>query len=140
MQARAAIADLRAGDQRWTVVEAGRRRRTAGALRNVLVDLAVLVGARTEALDRGDDHARVELLDAFPGKSHAVEHARGEVLDQDVAMFNQRLEHLFSFRMFGIERDRALVGVQHSEVETVHAGDIAQLLARDIAHAGALYL
>ncbi len=62
MQAGAAIADLRAGDERRAVAEAGRRGRTAGALGDVLVDLAVLVGAGAEALHRGDDHARVELL------------------------------------------------------------------------------
>ena len=49
MQARARVADLRAGDQRRTVVEARRRRRAAGALRDVLVDLAVLVGARARS-------------------------------------------------------------------------------------------
>ena len=53
-------------------------------------------------------------------------------------MFDQRLEHRFSFWMLGIECDRTLVGVEHGEVETVHARDIAQLLARDVPHAGAL--
>ena len=44
MQAGAAVADLRAGDERRSVAEAGGRSRAAGALRDVLVDLAVLVG------------------------------------------------------------------------------------------------
>src|SRR5262249_30599902 len=42
MQAGAGIADLRAGHQRRTVAKAGGRGRAAGALRNVLIDLAVL--------------------------------------------------------------------------------------------------
>src|SRR5689334_20420577 len=63
VQAGAGIADLRARDGRRAVAEAGRRRGAAGALRHVLVDLAVLVRAGTEALHRGDDHARVELVD-----------------------------------------------------------------------------
>ncbi len=63
MQTRAAVADLRAGDQRNPVAETGRRSRAARALRDVLVDLAVLERPRPEALDRGDDHARVDLLD-----------------------------------------------------------------------------
>jgi hypothetical protein len=46
VQAGAGIADLRAGDQRRAIIEAGGGRRTAGALRDVLVDLAVLVRAR----------------------------------------------------------------------------------------------
>ena len=37
-------------------------------------------------------------------------------------------------------RDRALVVVQHREVEAVHAGDVAQLAARGVAFAGALDL
>src|SRR6185312_11399272 len=61
MQARAAVADLRAGDQRKAVPEAGGRSRPAGALRDVLVNLAVLVRTGPETLDRSDDHARIEL-------------------------------------------------------------------------------
>src|SRR5690606_20669943 len=80
MQASAAVADLGAGDERRTVVKAGRGCGAAGALSDVLVDLAIFVGARTETLDRGVNHPRVELLDAFPGEAHAVEHARREVL------------------------------------------------------------
>src|SRR5256885_13136078 len=60
MQSGAAVADLRAGDERRAVVEAGGRSRAAGALRDVLVDLAVLVRARTETLDGCDNHARSE--------------------------------------------------------------------------------
>src|SRR6185437_3988165 len=80
MQAGAGVADLRAGDQRRTVAEARGRCRPAGALRDVLVHLAVLIGTGAEALDRGDDHARIELLDALPAETHAVEHAGGEIL------------------------------------------------------------
>ncbi len=49
MQPGAGIADLRAGDERRAVVEARRRRRAARALRDVLVDLAVLVRARARS-------------------------------------------------------------------------------------------
>ncbi len=103
MEAGAAVADLRAGDQRRAVVEAGRRGGAAGALRDVLVDLAVLVGAGAEALDRGDDHARVQLLDALPGEAHAVERAGREILDQHVAGLDQRLEHLLALLVLGVD-------------------------------------
>src|SRR5262249_24960863 len=63
MQAGAGIADLRTGDKRRTLAEAGGRGGATRALRDVLVDLAVLIGARTEALYRGHDHARVGLVD-----------------------------------------------------------------------------
>src|SRR5664279_4886927 len=42
MEARARVADLRAGDQRRTFAEARGRRRTARALRDVLVDLSLI--------------------------------------------------------------------------------------------------
>src|SRR6185437_1810142 len=63
MQPRSAVADLRAGHERRAIVETGRRRGTARALRDVFVDLAVLVRAGAEALDRRDDHPRIERLD-----------------------------------------------------------------------------
>src|SRR5262249_8076650 len=44
MKPGAAVADLRAGNQRRTLAETGGRGGAAGALRDVLVDLAVLVG------------------------------------------------------------------------------------------------
>src|SRR5205814_1080657 len=47
----AGVADLRAGDKRRSVAEAGGGGRAARALRDVLVDLAVLVGTRAETLD-----------------------------------------------------------------------------------------
>src|SRR5688500_9513974 len=50
MQAGAAVADLRAGDERRAVTEASGRCGAAGALRDVLVDLAVFVRAGAEAL------------------------------------------------------------------------------------------
>src|SRR5439155_12535250 len=77
VQSGAAVTDLRAGDERRAVAEAGGGGSAAGALRDVLVDLAVFVGARAEALDRRHDHARVGLVDVFPGQPHAVERAGG---------------------------------------------------------------
>ena len=117
MQAGAAVADLRAGDQRRAFAEAGGGGGAAGALRDVLVDLAVLVGTGAEALDRGDDHARIELVDVLPGQPHAVERAGGEILHQHVAFLDQRFEHAMPLRMLGVDGDRALVVVEHGEIE-----------------------
>ena len=66
MQSGAAVADLRAGDQRQSVAKAGGRGRAAGALGDVLIDLAVLVRSGTEALDRGHDHLRIDALKSSP--------------------------------------------------------------------------
>src|SRR3984957_7248599 len=139
MQAGAAVADLRAGHQWRTVVEAGGGSGTAGALRDVFIHLAVLVRSGAEALDRGDDHLRIELLDALPGKTHPIERAGRKILDQHIAMPDQLLEHRLAVLAFGVERDRALVMVQHREVQAVHVRNIAQLFARDIAGAGAFH-
>src|SRR5262249_2418249 len=66
MQTSAGIADLRAGDERRAVAEAGSGRRAAGTLRHVLVDFAVLIGAGPEALHRGNNPARVHVWDRVP--------------------------------------------------------------------------
>ena len=140
MQAGARIADLRAGDERRAVTETGGRGRAAGALRDVLVDLAVLVRAGAKALHRRDDHTRVGLVDVIPGQPHAVERAGGEVLNQHVAALDQLVEHALALRVLRIDRDRALVVVEHGEVERVRVRHVAQLAARDVANAGALDL
>src|SRR5262249_30508882 len=66
VQPGAAVADLGTGHQRRAVAKAGRGSSAARALRDVLVDLAVDVGTRTEPLHRGDDHARIGLVDMLP--------------------------------------------------------------------------
>jgi hypothetical protein len=140
VQARPRVADLRACHERKAVAEPGGRGGAAGTLRDVLVHLAVLVRPRPEALDRGVDHARVELVDALPGEAHAVERARREVLDQHVAALHQPLEDVHALLVLAVDGDRPLVVVQHREVEAVGIGDVTQLLARDVARAGALHL
>src|SRR6185503_11548852 len=116
MQSGARVADLRTGDERRTLAEAGGRGRAAGALRDVLVDLAVLVWAGAKTLHRGDDHARIELVDVLPGQPHAVERAGREILNQHVAILDQAIEDLAALRVLGVDRDRALVAVEHREI------------------------
>ncbi len=140
MQAGAAVADLRAGDQRQPVAKAGGRCRAAGALRDVLIDLAVFVRAGPKALDRGHDHLRIDAVNLLPGKSHAIEHARAEIFHQHVALLDQRGEDFLALRVLGVERDRALVVVEHGEIQAVDIGFVLQLTAGDIADAGALDL
>src|SRR3546814_103416 len=136
----AGIADLRAGDQRRAVAEAGGRGGAAGALGDVLVDLAVLIGAGAEALDRGIDHARVDLVHLLPAEAHAVERAGGEVLDQHVAGLDQLAQHFLALLALGVERDGALVVVEHGEVEAVDIGNVAELAAGGVADARPLDL
>ena len=75
-----------------------------------------------------------------PGDAHAVHGAGGEILDQHITGFDQFVQDLFALGLLGVQRDGALVVVEHGEVQAVHTGDVAQLAARGIAFAGALYL
>ena len=140
MQSGAAVADLRAGDERQAVAETGGRGRAAGALRDVLIDFAVFVRAGAETLDRRHDHLRIEALDLLPGEAHAVEHAGAEILHQHVAGLDQRGQDFLALRVLGVERDRALVVVEHGEIQAVDVGLVLQLAAGDVAHAGTLDL
>ena len=136
MNAGARIADLRAGDERRAVVESGGARRAAGALGDVLVDFAVFVGTGAEAFDRSIDQARVELVNRFPGKALPIQGAGREVLDHNVAALDQLAKHFFTFFMLGVDRNTALVAVEHGEIQTVDVGLIAQLSARNVAPPG----
>ncbi len=98
MQSGAAVADLRAGDERKPVAKTRGRRRAAGALRDVLVNLAVFIGAGTETLDRRHDQFRIDALNLLPGKSHAIEHAGAEIFHQHVALLDQRGEDFLALR------------------------------------------
>ncbi len=140
MQAGTAVADLCTGDERRAIIETGGRSRAAGTLRDVLIDLAVFVRTRTETLDGCDDHARVQLLDPLPGEPHAIERPRRKIFQQYVTALNQALQHLLALGFLGIEGDGALVVVQHGEVETVHVGNVAQLLAGDVSDPGLFHL
>src|ERR1700730_9026817 len=109
MQAVAAVPDLRASAQRQPVAKAGGRSRTAGALRDVLIHLAVFVGAGAETLDRRHDHFRIDAVDFLPRKSHAIEHAGPEIFHQHVATLDQCCQDFLALRILGVQRDRALV-------------------------------
>ncbi len=133
MHAGAAVADLRPGHGRRAVVPAGRAGRPAHALRDVLIGLAIDIGAGAEALDRGVDDARVQFLEPLPRKTLAVEHARAEIFEDHVAAPDQILDDPPAARRFQIDRDAALVRVQHREVEAVGALHVLQLAAGNVA-------
>jgi hypothetical protein len=141
MHARVGVAQRSAAHHRRAVVEARGRCGTAGALRHVLVDLQVFVGMPVaEALHRGQNHLRVQFLDAFPAEAHAIERAGAEVLDHDVGRLDQLLKHLLAVGLLGVQRKGALVAIQHREIQGIDAGDVTQLVAGDVSRAGALHL
>ena len=55
-------------------------------------------------------------------------------------MLDQPLEDFLALGVLGVDGDRALVAVEHREVEAVRALHVAQLAARDVADAGPLDL
>src|SRR5262249_51719463 len=69
------------------------------------------------------------------GEALAVEHAGAEILDDNVAAPDQLLDHRLAFWRFQIDRDAALVRVQHREIEAVRTLDVLQLAAGDVAAA-----
>ena len=140
MKPGAGIADLRAGHQRRPVAKAGRRRRAAGALGDILVDLAVFVGPRPKTLYRSDDHPRIEFVNMVEGKPHAVERAGREILDQHVALLDQPIEDFLALGVFAVDRDRPLAAIEHGEIKAVGTLHVAELAARDVAAAGPFHL
>ena len=133
MDAGAGIADLGAGHQRDAIDLPGRGGRAARALRDVLIDLAVFERAGPESFDRGIDHSRIDLLYFLPRKAHAIDRAGRVVLHHHVAFFDQLREDLVAGFGLRIQRDAALVAVQHREIQAVDARNVAQLAARRIA-------
>src|SRR6516165_9538408 len=136
MNAAAGIANLRAGAGRWAVFKTGGAHRPAHRLSDGFVGFTFEVWAGAESFDGGVDDARIDFPDSLPGETLAVEHSRTEIFDHHVRtaeQFNQDLLALFGLE---IERDAALVTVQHGEIQAIDAGQIAQLRARDIAASG----
>src|ERR1700730_16781030 len=136
----AAVTDLRAGHGWRAVLPARRARRAAHTLRDIFIGLAVLVRPRTEAFDRGVDDPRVQFLKALPGEALAVEHAGAEILDDHIGAPDQLLDHGPALRRLQIDRDAALVRIQHREIEAVRTLHVLQLAAGDVAAAGHLDL
>ncbi len=69
----------------------------------------------------------------FPAKTEPVEHAGTEVLHDNIAGLDQVREDGLTVGILEIHRNRALVAVQHREVEAVCVGEIPELLASCIA-------
>ena len=72
-------------------------------------------------------------MNHLPRKTLTVEGAGSEILDHDVARVDQLAKNFLPLLRFGVERDAALVAVEHREIKTVDIRQITELAARDIA-------
>ena len=141
MHAGVGVAEGGGADRGRAIPESGGRRCAARTLRDVFVDLQVVVMmAIAEALDGSDDQLRIEFLDALPGKAHPIECARAEVLDQHIGPLDQLFQHLLTLGLLGVQRERLLVAVEHREVQGVRIRNVTQLASRNVARAGPLHL
>src|SRR6185312_1618430 len=80
------------------------------------------VAIRTVLAEAGDaaiDQAWVDLLQALIVDLEAEFHVRAKVLDHDVGILRQPVQHLETFGILEVERDAALVAVQVLEIGAV---------------------
>src|SRR6202030_2354842 len=96
--------------------------------------------AGAEAFHRGHDNSRVEPNYRGPSEAHAIEGTGGKILNQHIAMLDQLFQYLLALLALGIERHRALVVVEHREIQPVHVWYVTQLFTRDVPRAGLLDL
>src|SRR5207302_3813557 len=100
----------------------------------------------TESRDVADDRPAVDRTDAIVGKAEPAHDSGAEVLDDDVAAFDETLEDLLAFGTLEIARDAALVAVDREVVrgDTVHvrgsplAGLVPATRDLDLHHVGAV--
>src|SRR3954451_13437009 len=140
MDSGAGVTDLRASRDRRTVLEAGGRHGPTHRLRDDFVGLEVEVPSRTEALDGGIDQARVDLAQPLPGEAEPIDDARSEVLHEDIDPRHQIGEDPVALWGLHVQRDAALVAIEHCEVQAVGAWHVAKLAAGDVASAGSFEL
>jgi hypothetical protein len=79
-------------------------------------------------------------LNLLPGKSHTVDGTRSKVFDHHVTMLDELGKDLFALGILGVQREAALVVVQHCEVEAVHIRNILQLSSRSVSNSRSFHL
>jgi hypothetical protein len=83
--------------------------------------IAAVRSVVAKAFDGGQHDARVDLAEDVVADAHAVHAARGLILGDDVRFFHHFQKDLFAFRVFQVEGNAPLVGIQRHEIGAVHA-------------------
>ena len=127
------VTNLCTRDGRRIFRETGRGHGAAHCLCNRFVCLVVTVRTGgAEALDGGIDDGRVDFMDFFPGVAETGQNARSEVFHDNVAFFQQCFENFAASFALHVGNDRALVAVQHGEVQAVLVRIMTQLFTRNV--------
>ena len=128
-QPRGEVGDGNADPHRAFAGRAGDRHQPAHALRDLIEAGTLVIGAvLAEAGNRAIDDARIDLAHALIVDAEFCLHVGAEIFDDDVGLFHQPPEDLEAFRLFQVERHRALVAVQVLEVRALARA--AQLFRR----------
>src|SRR5215831_18382145 len=112
VEAGAGVADRRTGLDWAAVGLAGDRHGTPGRLRNHVKGKVILVGAVVaKALDRDIDDARVDFADDVIAKAEPLDDPGGEILGEDIGLFDQPAQNGATLVGLQIGGDALLVGV-----------------------------
>jgi hypothetical protein len=100
----------------------------------------VRIGAlRPEAADRAVDQLGIHCAERIVREPQLLDHARSEVLDEDVCVLHELLDDRLALVRAQIHRDRTLAAIHHGR----HRGDAAYTDAHpasDVTEARRLYL
>ena len=125
------VGDGNADPHRALAGRAGDRHQPAHALRDLIEARPLVIGAvLAEAGDAAIDDARVDLAQALIVDAELCLDVGAEVLDHDVGLLGEALEHFEALRVLQVERHGPLVAVQILEVRALARA--ARLLAAGI--------
>jgi hypothetical protein len=96
--------------------------------------LIAAVGAViAKPFDGGQDDAGIDLAEHVVADAHTVHASRGLILGDDIGLFHHLQKDCFALRVFEIEGDAPLIGVERHEVGAVHAGPLLPAVASGLA-------
>ena len=125
------VGDGNADPHRTFAGRAGDRHQPAHALRDLIEARPLVIGpVLAEAGDAAIDDARVDLAQALIVDAELCLDVGTEVLDHDVGLLGEALEHFEALRVLQVQRHRPLVAVQILEVRALPRA--ARLLASRI--------
>ena len=133
VKARHSVRNRRANDARVFGIDQ-QPQKPAGGLRDSVKGRAIaLRPLAAKAGDRGVDEARVDALEARSIDIQPIRHTGAEILDEDIGLRHQLVEHGEVLRVLGINRDRTLIAVVGLEMRAV---ELALEGTEGIARAG----